>query len=197
MPDTYVMFTTSGYEHRVIQELKNFVLLPEEDAWCPMRVLVKRIHGRDQEVQSNLYPGYIFLKTNSPLELYTRGKNAKGKYIHQHVHILRNDDYILPISSSEEETLNQLCGRNHKCDISYGYAEGKKIIITAGPLQNFTGEICKINRHKKTARIVTRFLDREINLTVGLEIVKKSGESVKYGSMPFRESHELSNVYLI
>lgn len=51
--------------------------------------------------------------------------------------------------------------------------ENDKIVITAGPLAHFTGTIKKVNRHKKTARITTRLLGRDIDITVGLEIVSK------------------------
>lgn len=173
MSETYVAFTASGYEHKVLQAIRQYILLPGEDAYCPIRVLIKRIHGIDREVKSDLYPGYIFLKTNDPKGIFFRGKAGKGQTIFQYIYMLRNGEYILPISDEEEEMLNRLCGEDHCCDFSYGYMEGDQIVITSGPLVDFTGSIKKINRHKKTARITTRLLNRNVDITVGLEIVKK------------------------
>ena len=58
-------------------------------------------------------------------------------------------------------------------DLSTGYIEGDKIVITSGPLKGMEGLIRKIDRHKRKAYLKLSFFDREIMTSVGLEITEK------------------------
>lgn len=169
----YVIYTATGYEEKVQKVLREYVLLPSEEAFFPTVEIKKRFHGRDKIVDKSLYPGYLFIRTEDPEALYLRGKASKGRLIVQNMRMLRNDATLLPIAPEEEQMLYELCGNDHRCDMSKGFIVGGKVVITSGPLQTFTGRIRKINRHKKTAEITTRLLGRDINVVVGLEIVRK------------------------
>lgn len=169
----YVIYTATGYEEKVQNVLREYVLLPSEEAFYPIVEIKKRFHGKDKVVDKSLYPGYLFIRTDDPEALYLRGKASKGRLILQNMRMLRNDATLLPIAPEEEQMLYELCGDDHRCDMSKGFIIGGKVVITSGPLQTFTGRIRKINRHKKTAEITTRLLGRDINVVVGLEIVRK------------------------
>lgn len=172
----YVIYTATGYEEKVQKVLTEYVLLPSEEAFFPVVEIKKRIHGKDKMVEKSLYPGYVFIRTQDPTDVYLRGKAGKGKLMLQNIRMLRNQEVMLPIAPEEEQMLYELCGDDHRCDMSKGLIVGGKVIITSGPLKTFTGRIRKINRHKKTAEITTRLLGRDVNVLVGLEIVQKLPE---------------------
>lgn len=169
----YVIYTATGYEEKVQKVLREYILLPSEEAFFPVVEIRKRFHGKEKIVDKSLYPGYLFIRTEDPKAVYLRGKADKGQLMLQNMRMLRNDAVLLPIAPEEEQMLYELCGENHRCDMSKGFIVGGKVVITSGPLKTFTGKIRKINRHKKTAEITTRLLGRDINVVVGLEIVKK------------------------
>lgn len=173
MSDTYVIFTASGSEQKVVQEIQQQVLLPNEEIFCPTRILVKRIHGADRRVESSLYPGYIFLRTKDPENFFYRGREKLGVSLFQYMHMLRNDELLLPISDEEERLLYRLWGCGHCCEFSYGFIKGDKVIVTSGPLMGLEGAIKKVDRHRKTAKVRTELLGRELDITLGLEIVRR------------------------
>lgn len=173
MSDTYVLFTESGQEQDVLHAVQTWLLRPDERIYCPTRVLVKRVRGRDTVVEQNLYPGYLFIDTDHPMDLLQRGKCSKGKILFHYTRLLLTDRELHPLSQQEQSLLRHLLGADDTCHMSKGYLEGDQVVLTEGPLIGMEGCIRSINRHKKTAKITTRILDRDVNVVVGLEIVKK------------------------
>lgn len=57
--------------------------------------------------------------------------------------------------------------------MSHGYIENDRIVITDRPMKDYEGTIKKINRHKRKSIIEVEFFGRNMEISVGLEIVRK------------------------
>jgi len=86
----------------------------------------------------------------------------------------RDNEYIIPLSPADEHMVTELSDENHVIKASLGYIVGDKLIVTDGPLKGHEGEVVKIDRHKRIAILSIEFLGEKRNITVGLEVVKKT-----------------------
>lgn len=157
----YVLYTMSGQEEHLMDLLYGSVveepaaffreageIIPssEECLFTPAAEFSKKIEGEEHRDKRKLYPGYIFLNTDRPVDFFTRLRGANfygtfGKYLK----LLHNegsdyDSQIVPgsaetdfnrkleeqfgqfvsrISDEEEENVLRLCGlvRNDEGDI--------------------------------------------------------------------------------
>lgn len=99
--------------------------------------------------------------------------NPSGKTIFKYVKLIRDNEYIIPLSKEDEKIVTELSDENHIIKASLGYIKGDKLIVTDGPLRGREGEVVKINRHKRIAVLAIEFLCEKRNITVGLEVVRK------------------------
>ena len=56
-------------------------------------------------------------------------------------------------------------------------AEDNTVIIIDGPLKRVTGQILYINRRKRKARIMVEMLNRQVPVTLGLDILQPNRRS--------------------
>lgn len=165
----YVLWTVSGNEEAVRKEL---VLKLPPDSYqkiiIPQKKVQKKYHNEWREVTVRLYPGYLFLVTEDP-----DGIAQKLHYMDYFSKLLTVDFQIVPITDEEEQCLKKLIGKNEIVDMSYGIIENDKVVVTSGPLVGMEGSIRKIDRHKRSAYIEFDFFQRKVNISVGLEIVRK------------------------
>ena len=136
--------------------------------FIPYVIRKRRYCGEWHEEKKILFPGYVFLVSDNPGELFLRLKKVPGL-----TKLLGTGDEIVPLSAEEEELLKKLGGEDHVVEGSIGILEQDKIVITEGPLQGMEGYIRKIDRHKRTAWLEVELMGRKIETQVGLEIVEK------------------------
>ena len=136
--------------------------------FIPYVIRKRRYCGEWHEEKKILFPGYVFLVSDNPGELFLRLKKVPGL-----TKLLGTGDEIVPLSAEEEELLKKLGGEGQVVEGSIGILEQDKIIITEGPLQGMEGYIRKIDRHKRTAWLEVELMGRKIETQVGLEIVEK------------------------
>lgn len=130
----------------------------------------RRYRGEWHREGNILFPGYVFIETDCPLDAY-----EKLKKVPKLSKILGRDaEYFEPINEREEMALKELMGFNHTIEMSVGYIEGERIIVTSGALVDKEGMIKKIDRHKRTAVISIEMFGQMTDTTVGLEIISKT-----------------------
>lgn len=154
-------------------QLKRHVLEDDEDVYTPVIERFQRVHGLNKIKKVPMFPGYLFLHTSKPGDLYERISSSTGKYIFKYCQVLKTGGYLSPLTDAEAENISVLCGKNHVISMSEGYITGDKLKIIAGPLKDMEGKIVKIDRHKRCALIEIDFLGGIRKLKVGLEITKK------------------------
>lgn len=119
-------------------------------------------------IREILFPGYIFMISD-----YINDLIFNVKKIPKLIKILGDGEDIIPLYDREIEFLTKFGKDDHLIKISHGYIENEKIIITDGPMKDYEGTIKKIDRHKRKAIIEVEFLGRTMEISVGLEIVRK------------------------
>lgn len=125
---------------------------------------LRRYKGTWNLEQKLLFPAHVFLESeNEDILLQELAKCS--------VAVKANP--LIQISKEEEQFLRILCGKDHHLQISKGIICKGAAHITEGPLKGMESRICKIDRHKRLARITTTTLQEYRSIPAGLEITEK------------------------
>lgn len=149
------------------------MLAGSEEIFMPVTERIWKIEGKWQRVLVPMFKGYLFITSDDSTGLFGRIHGSLGKTIFRFVKLLKDDDYIIPLSDSNESMVKELSDEDHVIKASIGYLKGDTLIVTDGPLKGHEGQVVKIDRHKRIAVLSVEFLGEKRNLTVGLEVVKK------------------------
>lgn len=167
----YVIQVFGGKEQTTLDLLKRFVdegVLQE--AFVPRREVMRRNDGVTTRVIEVLFPGYLFVVTETPRELC-----AQLKGVPAFTRMLGGSDKrFIPLNQSEIDCLEEFCGVNRVVEMSRGVIEGDKVRVSEGPLKGHEGIIKKIDRHKQCAYVDMKFMGRTKSIKLGLEIVRKN-----------------------
>ncbi|WP_051671496.1 KOW motif-containing protein [Oribacterium sp. P6A1] len=101
--------------------------------------------------------------------------------------LLLVDGKVTPIRPEEEEYLTRIGGDEHIVRNSIGFRVDDMVSITSGSFKGWKGEIIKIDRHKRRAVISVPMMGRDVEVTIGLEIIKNiSGDELQPDEKPDR-----------
>lgn len=167
----YVLFVMGGKEKQICEFLNQ-----EYDNWKAFIPSIEIIHvkqGKEYLVERPMFPSYLFIESNITQKefqnLLKESKQKKTGIIKE----LKFDEETPALRDYERDYLEGLLGSNYKVKPSIGYIENDRVTITDGALKGYESHIIKIDRHKKKAILSLDLLDKEINVTVSLEIMKK------------------------
>lgn len=173
----YVIQVMSGDEHKVkamIEAVSSDEAGLYEQCFIPMRRMRKKYRGRWQEVCERLFPGYLIVVTEKPLQLYERLKTVTAftKMLGY------ADEYFTQLSEKDISLLKRFQinegGETGVVELSHiDIQEGNQVVIVDGPLVNMEGQIKKINLHKRIAEVEVDFMGRKTNVYMGIEFVEK------------------------
>lgn len=164
----YVIQVMSGEEHIVENLCQKYINETEEEIFIPMYERKRKEQGKWQTVSYRLFPGYVFFCTNKIEDLYERLKK-----VNHLTKILKTGEAFVPLHEKEVDFLVRFGGEKHVVEMSVGYIEGDKVVVTEGPMSDWAGKVKKIDRHKRIAIIEVEMFGRTTDVTVGLEIVEK------------------------
>ena len=164
----YVIQVRSGSEIKIMNFCREFLKYEGEECFIPTVVRRKRIRGEWQNVETKLFPGYLFFDTQDCEDLYFRLKK-----ITELTKILKSADRFAPLPAHEDRILDRMLGKNHVLEMSEGIIVGDEVRISTGPLSQLSGSIKKIDRHKRTAYVEIEFMGEKKTIKAGLEIVDK------------------------
>lgn len=119
---------------------------------------MKRYKGAWHLNTAKLFPGYVFLHMCTE-RILTPEEQA----------------YLHPVEATEEKFLFELQRAGAHLPMSKGYIQNGITYVTEGPLKGKETTICKIDRHKRLAKVKSPLEKyRERGLWAGLEIVSKN-----------------------
>ncbi len=170
----YVIQVMAGREAMIMDNCKNLIR-EKEDIFIPKIDMERRVRGIDELVTKPMFPGYIFFDTKEVEDLFYRLKRVNGL-----TKILRTGTEFTPITEDEAEIIQRLGGKEHRVVISTGYKEGDRAVITEGPLKDFSGDILRIDRRKRTAVIAVSLLGEIREIKVGLKVLNKADVGTGY-----------------
>ncbi len=126
---------------------------------------LRRYEGAWHLEQKILFPANVFLESaNEDILSKELGK----------CNITVKKNPLVRMNQEEEQFLRTLCGRKHHLEISKGIIYKGIAHITEGPLKGMESRICKIDRHKRLARIMTTTRQDDSSILAGLEITEKN-----------------------
>lgn len=166
----YVIQTLGGEEEQTADMIRRRVSSCHlEECFVPKRERVKKFCGQWNKVDEILFPAYIFVITDKPAELY-----RELRQVPRLTKVLgREEAYFVPLSQDEERLVRSLGDQEHRTGLSkVAVEEGKKIRVLEGPLKDYAGDVVKVNLHKREAAVKVEFMGREMELKMGIEMVR-------------------------
>ena len=113
-----------------------------------------------------IFPANVLLESENETVL-------KGELI-QYKGMACRGQGVLKIAPEEEKFLRILCGNRKHIRMSRGVICNGVTKVTEGPLKGMEAQICKIDRHKRLAKLSARDGQHARYIPAGLEIVEKS-----------------------
>jgi transcriptional antiterminator NusG len=173
--------TRSGEETvlaRMLQRCLDTELLHE--LYIPKREVAFRRDGRWQRRTETLYPGYVFIDTQEPLQLLKALKR-----IPHSSRLIHDGEYNYYTLSAEEERFIRRIGRqrgDHLLGVSQvaidqdePYRKGDRVRIVSGDLLDFEGEIVGWDLHHRKA-ILRSALFGGAEIHAAVELLRKAAE---------------------
>lgn len=166
----YAVQVMTGREEKVVSQCEKLIegdIL--EECFLPRYERMKRYHKEWHREQALLFPGYVFMVSDKPNELYIALRR-----IPELTKLLGDSGSAVALYHEEVEFLLHFGRRKHVVEMSTGYIEGDRVTVVSGPMMGYEGKIKRIDRHKRIAVLLVPFFGREMEIRVGLEVVNKS-----------------------
>lgn len=166
----YVLQCKTGHEEKIIrsckQRLSTFAL---DDAFSFSCERLWRVEGQWKRMEKEMFPGYVFLES-SHLDALSDELEEYRKILR----VMEEPGYLISVYEEEERYLTELCGKEHRLELSYGYRdqENGTSYITAGPLEGRQNQIIKIDWHRRFAQIEIVLAKRTAVVWAGVDITK-------------------------
>ena len=179
----YVAHTYSGYENKVATDLMTMVENRHlQDLICDIKVPVEMVpeidkNGKqkmevfdkrgnktgEKEVQSKLYPGYVFIKMVMNDNTWYIVRNTRGC-----------TGFVGPESKPEPLTEAEVAkmGVETTVDLEVEYKVGDTVEITAGPMEGSVGTVDEIDIPARKVRVRITMFGRELPAELELHQVK-------------------------
>ena len=164
----YVIQVYTGRETEIAKQCRERVMEEEEDIFIPLVERMTKVGVEMTMVKTRLFPGYVFIETDRPEDMYLRLKKIKAM-----TKLLKTGEEITPLYPEEEAYLKKLSDEEHVVRYSEGYLEGDRLVITSGALRDYEGQIKKVLRHKRLVVLEVPLLGRKVEVTLGLGVVEK------------------------
>ncbi len=164
----YVIQVLTGLEGEICGQCQKTVKEPGEDVFVMMAERMTKIQEKWTRITSRLFPGYVFVETEDIEDFHMRLKRIDGM-----AKVLRTGEEMTPIYREEEEYLRELGGKDHIVRYSEGYMEGESLVVMSGALKDYRGTVKKVLRHKRLVVLEVPLMGRNVEVTVGLGIVKR------------------------
>lgn len=161
----YAVWVRTGQEERVLQMCRS--MLPEQ-CFLPKYELERKKDGQWVKMEKPLFPGYLFFVSDN-VEMLVRKLRAVPEF----TKVLGDGLRPVALYPHEVEFLQKYTNENRVLEMSCGFLEGDRLVVTEGPLKDYQGKIVKIDRHKRVAVLEMEFFGRITRMTVGLEVVRK------------------------
>jgi len=169
----YAFFVTTGKENIISTYLDKILVTHDYISYellVPRRELKEYKSGIVITKLKPLFPGYILIKTNTILLIYQILRNWWHRDMRA---ILRSNENFHEIKWEEIKIIKQLVNDEGIIKVSDIFLENNRVLITKGPLVNYTGIIKKVNRRKKRAKIILNFLNNKHDVDVSINCLEK------------------------
>lgn len=159
----YVVHTYTGYENKVKANLEKLVENRNlSDVIVDIRIPVERIKDGDKEVESKVFPSYVFVKMHMDDANWHVVRNISGV-----------TGFVGPGSKPVPLTDDEVAQMGVEVRvINLSYVVGDNVKITTGPLSGFTGVVQAISDDKKKVTVLASMFGRETTVELDSEQVE-------------------------
>ncbi len=164
----YVVHTYSGYENKVKaniekaienRHLENEIL----EVRVPLQDVTEMKDGVEKSSRKKLFPGYVLLHMDAD--------NNDAWYVVRNTRGVTG--FVGPGSKPVPLTEAELAALDFGGEVSYGFAEGDVISVTAGVWKDTVGTVQKIDTVRRTLTITVEMFGRETPVEINFSDVKK------------------------
>jgi len=164
----YAIQTMSGCEKKLVSTLQ--VLIEEIQLYFPTRKVIHKLKGIQHIMELPLFPGYIFVYKSISESLDAL---YKANYRIVFKPVMANGQY-LEARKEEMKFLFKVTGGDGVIELSKGIVmENKEVLIIQGPLKQLKGKILFIDKRKNKAKVRIEFMNRLLDVSLGLEILSR------------------------
>lgn len=177
-----VMHVNDGNETRAERFVNG--LLGDKDAgrcFHLTRLRNKKYGGKWRIVREALLPGYVFVVTDEPEQLYRELRKAPGCGL-----LGDSGGGVATLGRREADFMKKISGSGSRVGeiplsrIAVG--EDGNIAVLSGPLLSVGDRVRKIDLHRRTAEVEAELMGQKRRLYLGVEIKEAGGaEDVVYG----------------
>jgi len=172
----YVLFVRTGLEHKAVDEISRLWRIDGLRPFVPMHEACFKSFGKDVFEKRRLFPGYVFVESavsGTEFSINTYERIARSKYSIRLLRYGGRDNYSFSMNDREREIFAKLYNDKHCVEMSQGFLESDRVVITDGSLVGFESYIKSINSHKMRAVLELELMGSIRLVTVGLQIVEK------------------------
>ena len=120
----------------------------------------KRYYGTWHKEKEIMFPGYIFIDSDNPQQIYEHLKSVP-----ELTKMLgRDKNEFTPIEAGKEAMFKAMVNDNYEISLS---------VVKEGPLSGMEVLIKKIDRHKRVAVLNAQMFEQDVDIKIGLEIIEK------------------------
>lgn len=139
--------------------------------YLPYREMLKKYGAKWHKVREILFPGYVFIETDDPLELYLQLKRVPKltKMLYDY-----DDQHTFFIDLLEEDIRfmqHVITPEGYLGLSTIKVISPQEFEILEGPLLELTDQILKINLHQRYANVRMKFLGKEADVHFGISIL--------------------------
>ncbi len=166
-PKWYVVYTYSGYEDKVMNNLKKTIVnngLEDliYDVQVPKEETIEVRNGNRKRVQKKLYPGYVMVKMLLTDQTWYIVRNTRGV-----TGFVGPGSKPIPLTDVEIRTMGIEDVR-----ISLNVSVGQEVIIVSGPFENFTGKVTEVNAEQQKVKVTIPMFGRDTQVELDFVQVK-------------------------
>lgn len=138
----------------------------------PRRRLTVRKKGKDHETLAPIFPGYLFLETETVTsEVYWTLKRINGFF-----RFLKDNHHIEPLEGKDRELLLHFLGFGEVVEKSEVYYDiNNRIRVVEGPMKGFEGKIVKVDKRKGRARVRLNLYEDSFLIDFGFSLIESAG----------------------
>ncbi|WP_353423907.1 transcription termination/antitermination protein NusG [Christensenella massiliensis] len=167
-PYWYVVYTYSGYENKVMDNLLKTVENHNlhdtiMDVKVPMEESVEVKNGKKRHVSRKMFPGYVMVKMFLTDESWYVVRNTRGV-----TGFVGPSSKPIPLSDAEVRAMGI-----ENVRISLDVEVGNNVIVTSGPLESFVGVVEEVNTERQKVRVLVSMFGRDTSVELDFVQVKR------------------------
>ncbi|MCL2087607.1 MAG: transcription termination/antitermination protein NusG [Oscillospiraceae bacterium] len=164
----YILHTYSGYENKVANDITTVVEnrgLGDviEQVMVPTEVTIEEKDGKKKEVETKLFPTYVYVKMFMTDESWYICRNTRGV-----------TGFVgpgsKPIPLTEDEVANLGVVKQVK---EVTFKVGEIVKIASGPLEGFEGTVREVDEAARTVEVTVSMFGRETPAKLDVGAIKK------------------------